>query len=63
MMSFITVCFIGGMYVDNPIETFRLSSKDSDRYILIDTRGSSNTAVDEYRALQEELLTSLSDEY
>lgn len=63
MMSFITVCFIGGMYVDNPIEMFRLSNKESDRYILIDTRGSSNTAVDEYRALQEELLTSLSDEY
>ena len=55
MMSFITVCFIGGMYVDNPIEMFRLSNKESDRYILIDTRGSSNTAVDEYRALQEEL--------
>ena len=63
MMSFITVCFIGGMYVDNPIETFRLSNKESDRYILITTRGSSNTAVDEYHALQEELRANLPDEY
>ena len=63
MMSFITVCFIGGMYVDNPIETFRLSCKESDRYILIDTRGTSNTAVEEYRTLQEELRNTLSDEY
>ena len=24
MMSFITICFIGGMYCDNPLETFRV---------------------------------------
>ena len=35
MMSFITICFIGGMYVDNPIDTFSVSKSESDRYMHI----------------------------
>ena len=62
MMSFITVCFIGGMYVDNPGETFRVHLEDRNRYLCVSPRGSSNDAIDEYRALQEELPSMLPPE-
>ena len=55
MMSFITVCFIGGMYVDNPIETFRQSKSESTRYLFISIKGNSTDAIEEYRRMQEEL--------
>ena len=62
MMSFITVCFVGGMYVDNPGETFRVRLEDRNRYLRFSPRGSSNDAIDEYRALQEELPSMLPPE-
>jgi hypothetical protein len=62
MMSFITICFIGGMYCDNPIETFRVSKSESDRYLHISVNGSSNDAIDEYRKMQTELKEQLPEE-
>ncbi|MBR5425230.1 MAG: FtsX-like permease family protein [Clostridiales bacterium] len=59
MMSFITVCFIGGMYVDNPLETFRRSKPESTRYIYIDRKGNSYEAIQEYQKMQEELKDQL----
>ena len=59
MMSFITVCFIGGMYVDNPLETFRQSKSESTRYLLIDTKGNSYEAIEEYQKMQAELKEQL----
>lgn len=62
MMSFITICFIGGMYVDNPLETFRVSRSESDRYLHIYVNGSSNDAIDEYHRMQTELAEQLPEE-
>jgi len=62
MMSFITVCFVGGMYVDNPGEIFRVSREESSRYMTIQTRGASNDAIDEYRNMQKELPSLLPPE-
>ncbi|MBP5491555.1 MAG: ABC transporter permease [Clostridiales bacterium] len=62
MMSFITVCFIGGMYVDNPGETFRVRLEGPNRYLVFSTRGSSNEAIEQYRKLQEELPSMLPEE-
>ena len=59
MMSFITVVFIGGMYVENPIETFRVSKNESDRYILVSLRGNNSESIDEYRELYEEIEAQL----
>ena len=62
MMSFITICFIGGMYCDNPLETFRVSKSESDRYMHIYVNGNSNDAIDEYRHMQRELKEQLPEE-
>ena len=62
MMSFITICFIGGMYCDNPLETFRVSKSESDRYMHIYVNGNSNDAIDEYRQMQRELKEQLPEE-
>ncbi|MBO4928211.1 MAG: FtsX-like permease family protein [Clostridiales bacterium] len=62
MMSFITVCFIGGMYVDNPGESFRIVLGEPNTFLLLSPRGSSNDAIDQYHALQEELPDMLPDE-
>ena len=59
MMSFITACFIGGMYVYNPLEIFEVSWEDSNRFLLVTTRGSSNDAIDEYHQMQRELSDNL----
>ncbi|MBO4650589.1 MAG: FtsX-like permease family protein [Clostridiales bacterium] len=55
MMSFITVCFIGGMYVDNPIETFRVSKNESDRYIICSLKGNNSESIEEYEKLYTEI--------
>ena len=55
MMSFITACFIGGMYVDNPGETFRVALEGPSKYLLLEQRGSSNDAYDQFDKLKEEL--------
>ncbi|MBO4747901.1 MAG: hypothetical protein J5607_07605 [Clostridiales bacterium] len=59
MMSFITVCFIGGMYVDNPIETFRVSKNESDRYILAHLKGNNSESIEEYEKLYTEIKEEL----
>ena len=62
MMSFITSCFIGGMYVDNPGETFRVLLEEPNRYILMSPRGTSNDAIEQYRKMKEELPSMMPSE-
>lgn len=62
MMSFITSCFIGGMYVDNTSELFRISLQDSNQFLLIGIRGTSNDAIEEYHELQANLPQMLPEE-
>lgn len=62
MMSFITVSFIGGMYVDNTGEIFRVSFPESDRYMIMMPKGASYDAIEEYRQAQEDLPNMLPPE-
>ncbi len=62
MMSFITVCFIGGMYVDNPGEIFRITLEGENRFLVLDTRGTSNDSIEQYRELQGKLSSYLPED-
>jgi ABC-type antimicrobial peptide transport system permease subunit len=62
MMSFITVCFIGGMYADNPGETFRVALEGPSKYLLIEQRGNSNDSFSQFDKLKEELPSMLPSE-
>lgn len=55
MMSFITVVFVCGMYIDNTPEIFRVSVDPSDRYIFIYQRTSSKEARAQFDQMKSEL--------
>ncbi len=59
MMSFVTVVFLGGMYIDNPGEVFRIELEQPNTYMIARPRGSSNEAIDQYRELRDSLSSIL----
>lgn len=55
MMSFISVTFLTGMYVDNPPEIFRVSDDPTDDYIYIYRKANSKEATAQRAQMLEEL--------
>ncbi len=55
MMACITVCFIGGMYVDHPLEMYRLIYDHPQRFMLISPSGISLEIRDEYQDFKDNI--------
>ena len=55
MMACITVCFIAGMYIDHPYETFALVYDKPSSYAWLHARGNSLEVYDEFHDLSEKL--------